>query len=615
VLEQTELQRAAHGLALTTSPPAPAIEAPEVPSPSALQPTPLADQAARPAFRPVKKRYRLLKAYWVTFLVIASYISLKLYSRFLSNASLERKLAHRHRKNARRIERTILELQGLFIKVGQLISILTNFLPEAFRNELEGLQDQAPPRPYADIEQRVREEFGGKTPKELFARFDENPVASASIGQVHLAELHSGEQVAVKVQYPDIEEIVRLDLHALERIFRVAQRFVPYRGLDHVYREVREMVMQELDYKMEGKNIERIAANFRAAGAGAVNFPEVYWDYSTTRVLVTRFEAGAKISDKRRLSEMKIDRRDLARLVVDSYCKQIFRDGVYHADPHPGNILVRNAPDGPPGAASIIFLDFGATAEVSGEMRAGMIEFLHGVLHRDTRRLIAAMRRMGFISKKADEQVFERVVEYFHQRFQEEIRIESLSLSDIKFDPQKGLENLADLRRMNLSLRDISDAFHVPRQWIILERTVLLIMGLCTELDPTMNPMEVIRPYVEEFILGKDRDWQTLLVQTTKEIGMDALALPGEMKKLIARSMRGELEVRFRGLDDSARLVYAAAHQIIYSIGFFISLIFAYLFDEKGRTTFVHYALGAAGFFVLLLLGSFLGARSRRSRR
>jgi hypothetical protein len=198
-----------------------------------------------------------------------------------------------------------------------------------------------------------------------------------------------------------------------------------------------------------------------------------------------------------------VDRTALAERILGAYCRMIFEDGVYHADPHPGNLLVRCGPraDGPP---TIVFLDFGAVAEVSPKMRSGIIEFLQGAIHRDTGRIVRSMREMGFVARGADERVFDRVVEYFHGRFQEQISLDSLSLKDIKFDPQKGLENLADLRRMDISLRELSENFHIPKEIIVLERTLLLLMGLCTELDPTLNPMTVIRPYLERFVLGED---------------------------------------------------------------------------------------------------------------
>jgi ubiquinone biosynthesis protein len=553
---------------------------------------------------------RIVKAHWVTFLVIASYLSVKLQARFRSPASIDRLLERKHRHNARRIERTLVQLQGLFIKVGQLISIMTNFLPEAFRKELEGLQDQVPPRPYRDIERRLREEYSGRAPEEVFAEFSREPVASASIAQVHRARLQSGEQVAVKVQYPDIEAIVRADLHTLKRIFRIIEYFVPYRGLDQVYREIRETVLQELEFHGEADNLDLISANF--TGRTDVSFPKVWRDYSTNRVLVTSWIDGVKVGDIAGLTARGIDRSALARLVVHAYCKQIFTDGVYHADPHPGNILVQADAEGAP---RIVFIDFGAVCTVSQAMRDGMVQFLQGAVSRDVAKLVDAMKKMGFIAKGADPMVYDRVVEYFHDRFQEELQIESFNLKEVKFDPTQGLENIADLRKMDISLRDITDSFHVPKQWIMLERTVLLLMGLCTELDPNLSPPSVIRPYLEEFVLGKEKDWSEFVVTTTKDLAMSALALPGEMKKFMARAARGELEVRWRNLDDAARLVYTLGHQLIYTLVMLTGGVLGFVLDERGHPGKAKVAAWIAAGAGLLLVGSFVSMRGKLKRR
>ena len=148
------------------------------------------------------------------------------------------------------------------------------------------------------------------------------------------------------------------------------------------------------------------------------------------------------------------------------------------------------------------------------------------------------MKQMGFVARGANEQVFEQVIEYFHERFQENIQLDSLNLKDIKFDPQKGLESVADLRRMDISLRELSENFHIPKEIIVLERTLLLLMGLCTELDPTLNPMTVIRPYVERFVLGDEGDWSQLLVETSKDLVMSVTALPAEIAQVHARRPR-----------------------------------------------------------------------------
>jgi ubiquinone biosynthesis protein len=573
---------------------------------------------SRPA---AAKRSRFVKAYTTTFVVIFSYLLLRFVGRFMPRRRYETKLYALHRRNARRIERTILVLQGMYIKVGQLISIMTNFLPEEFRAELEGLQDQVPPRPYADIAKRLREELG-QEPEELFAELNHTPISSASIGQVHVARLPSGEQVAVKVQYPGIERIVQLDLSTLKRILRIVEFFIGDYGLDAVHAEVSEMIAQELDFMREAHNIERIGKNLESLAS--VSCPKVYWELTRARVLTTAFVDGVKISNLERLDELGIDRRALAERVVAAYCTQIFRDGVYHADPHPGNLLVVPARPGASGgtgaeapgdAPELVFLDFGAVAVLSEAMRRGIIDFLQGVLINDTEKIITAMRGMGFVARGQDPEIFERVVTYFHEKLVVEFPIDKFSLSDIKIDPQKSLENLADLRRMNISIRDLTAAFHVPKDYIFLERTVLLLTGLCTHLDPAMNPMAVIRPYLQEFMLGKEGDWSQFLLQLVRDGLVTAVSLPGDAKRFMSRAMRGDLQINFRGLDEPAELIYALGHQLIYALLAITGAGAAVLMHYRGDWLATRWILGGAAFFTLLLLASMWRNRGYRRRR
>lgn len=556
---------------------------------------------SRPS-RPPRRFLRFVKAYWTTFRVILSYLWVRFWSRWRNDEWIDRALRAAHLRNAKRIERTICELQGLFIKVGQLISIMTNFLPEEFRKQLEGLQDHVPPRPYPDIAARIREELGGE-PDAVFASFDRAPIASASIGQVHRATLPSGEEVAVKVQYPDIDEIVRGDLRTMRRIFNIVQWFVPYQGLDDVYREIRAIVLAELDFQVEADSGERIAANF--TGRTDVAFPRVVRERSTARVLTTRFEPGVKISDSAGVRTMGLDRRALARQVVEVYCQQIFTDGVYHADPHPGNLLVRPLEGGSAGAAELVFLDFGAVATISPQFRHGIIELVQGGLTRDTPRIIRAMREMGFVARGADDRVFEKVVEYFHDRFSESISLDALNLKDLKLDPEKtlekSLESLADLKRMDISLRELSESFHVPKEAIVLERTLLLLVGLCTELDPTLNPMAVIKPYLERFVLG-DQDWSGVLVDTSRELVMSVASLPGEFRRFLRAAQSGDMRMRIANLEPSTQLLYRLGHQAIFVAVGIAGAAFALVLEgrgDDGRAVWGWWTTRVAGFLLL----------------
>ncbi len=546
-----------------------------------------------------------MKAYFTTFVVIASYLRLTLLGRIFGRSYYDANLTRVHNMNAERIEKTIVALQGLFIKVGQLISIMTNFLPEEFRKPLESLQDQVPPRPISEIRRRIEEELGA-APEKIFSEFDEVPLASASLGQVHRATLATGEEVAVKVQHEDIDEIVKMDLKTIWRIMVIVALFVPIKGLDVIYRQVREMIEAELDFVREAAFMDRIRANLDSHPG--VTVPTIFSDYCTARVLTTTYCEGTKISDLATLDGWSIDRTDLARRLVRAYCKMIFEDGLYHADPHPGNILVMR--DG-----TIVLLDFGAVAELSPSMRQGIPDLLEAVIKRDTAGIYRALRTMGFIGRGAEaEAASERIVEYFHRRFQDEVQIESLNLKDIKIDPQKGLENILDLRRQDISIRELTSAFQVPKDWVLLERTILLMSGVCTHLDPEMNPMAVIRPYLEEFVLGEDRDFATLVMNAVKDTAMSALAVPDDVRKYLSKAMRGELEMKFRGLGDGANLVYALGHQLIYSLFVITSALFAFVLWQMHEMALAYGAAGVGGFFLLCLAGSFFLARKYRRR-
>jgi predicted unusual protein kinase regulating ubiquinone biosynthesis (AarF/ABC1/UbiB family) len=554
-----------------------------------------------------RPRFRVARAYLVTLRVLASYGWLRLWRPLMSAERYEERLTARHRRNARLVERTILRLDGLFIKVGQLISILTNFLPEEFREGLEGLQDQIPSRPLDEIVARIERELG-RGPETLFAWWNPTAVASASLAQVHEARLHDGRRVAVKVQHADVDELVRLDLTAIRRIIALVQRVTRVRGLESYHREVRAMVLEELDFTREASHVETIGARF--ADDPLVGTPRVIPELSTRRILTTEFVDGVKVSDLRALEAQGIDRRQLAERILGAYCRMIFVDGVYHADPHPGNILVR--PDG-----GVVFLDFGAVGTLSPQMKEGIPLFLEGVIGRDAAKITSALRRMGFVAlpgRGTDGDMAERVIEYFQRRFLEQVTIQSWSLSDVQVDMRAKLEAMADLRKLDVSFRELTRTFQVPKDWVLLERTLLLLLGLCTHLDPTLNPMETIRPYLEDVVLGRkgEREWTAMVRASMREMALSAISIPEGLNRMLARANHGELEVRVAGLREGANLVYQAAQQLIYAVLGVASGLVAYLSYERGDLRVATPAAIVCGAMLVLLLFSRIAARRWR---
>ncbi len=555
---------------------------------------------------------RLLRVYYVTLRVLLSY-ALFAVSRRLHASDRAAQLAEEaHRKNARRVLAAIVDLQGLFIKVGQLISVMANLLPAAFRKELETLQDSVPPRPFAEMEIRLREELGERAVSQSFAELDPIPVASASIGQVHVARLHTGEKVAVKIQYPDIEAVVDTDLRALRFVFRVISWFLPDWGWNVIYGEIQNMVLAELDYRQEAGAIATIAANF--AGRTDVLIPRVIGSCSTGRVLTTQWMDGVKVNDLQAIAAAGIDRMQAARLCIEAYCKQIFNDGFYHADPHPGNLLLVPHVDGGKSLA-LVFLDFGATARVSDSMRKGIVAFLQGAVTRDVTRIATAMKDMGFISRHADHEVFDRVIEHFYERFRAQMRFQQFSTGTLSsgLDLRGQIATLLDLRQLDVSLSDLRDAFHVPKEWVLLERTLLLLLGVCTSLAPELNPADVIQPYVDRFILGERKEWSETVLETAREAALSAFALPGELSRFLSLAARGDIQVGLRHLGESTEAIYAMGQQVLWGLLAAVAFCLSVVYQGRGQRVPQAVAMGVAGWFVLLLLVAL--ARGRRARR
>jgi predicted unusual protein kinase regulating ubiquinone biosynthesis (AarF/ABC1/UbiB family) len=550
-------------------------------------------------------RFRATKAYWLTIRILLGYAWLRLWRPFLGASLYNARLVDRHRANSKRLTHAILDLGGLFIKVGQLISILTNFLPPEFRAELEQLQDSVPARPFEEVRARIRKELG-KPPEELFASFDPVPIASASLAQVHVATTHSGVRVAVKVQHADIEEISKLDLEILRHILGLIQFVVRVRGLESYHSDIAQLIREELDFEQEARNIVTIQAHF--AGNNDVHFPVVLHELSSPRVLTTEFVDGTKVTDFAQLEALGIDRPALAERILRTYCQMVFVDGVYHADPHPGNILAH--PDG-----SITFVDFGAVGRLAPAMKAGVPMFWDGVIRRDAGKIAAALRQMGMIPRDqtiGDEGVAERIISYFQKRFLEQLTLESFSLKDIQVDMKTKLEAMADLRKLDVSFRNLSRAFQVPKEWVIFERASILLLGLGTQIDPNMNPIRTVGPYLQEFVLGRDTDWKGQIAGAIREMAMSAIAIPDKTNRLLELATRGEMRLQIDSIPESALLLYAAVHQVLFAfLGVAIGGL-AYALDVRGSDALSRLAWLASALCFVALASSMLRARSLR---
>ncbi|MDB4986712.1 MAG: putative transporter [Myxococcaceae bacterium] len=317
---------------------------------------------------------------------------------FQSRAGAERSRQELHSDSARRLYDLSIKHGGAFLKLGQMLSARPDLLPEAYVRELSKLQDAAPAVPFSAVQQVVEHELG-RSLAEVFASFEESPVAAASIGQVHRATLHDGRKVAVKVQRPQIAELVALDMDLLEVFVRALAESLPPLDFDTIIRETRAMVTAELDYEREARLTAQLSAYF--AGDAHIHVPQVVSELSTRRMLVTQFMPGEKIThvlDRLQTArdagspEAQAQLTDLLSRVLEAYARQVLTVGVFQADPHPGNLLAD-------AEGNLTVLDFGCAKELDPARRLCLLDLLRSTVMRDVDAMAGAMDAMGFRTK------------------------------------------------------------------------------------------------------------------------------------------------------------------------------------------------------------------------
>jgi predicted unusual protein kinase regulating ubiquinone biosynthesis (AarF/ABC1/UbiB family) len=309
----------------------------------------------------------------------------------LTGADLAVRYARHHRRSAEAAYRLATRLEGLPIKVCQFLGSRADVLPEEYVEVLSRLQDRVPPRPLATLLPLVRRELG-RPVDAVFAALEPTPLASASLAQVHRGRLRDGREVAVKIQYPEIGERVAMDLRNVSRLIRVLARLEPDFDFRVLIEEVEKYVPLELDFVHEAENAERMAGCLRARDDVLV--PAVLREWSGRRVLVMEYAAGARVTDLEALRTLGVDRRDLARRLVDLFCEMILVHGFFHADPHPGNILVQPGP-------RLVLLDFGLVKDLPPAFRVGVVRLTAAILGGDRTAVAAAFRALGFRTRDA----------------------------------------------------------------------------------------------------------------------------------------------------------------------------------------------------------------------
>ncbi|MFQ6000443.1 MAG: ABC1 kinase family protein [Anaerolineae bacterium] len=456
----------------------------------------------------------------------------------------------RRRRLAARFRALATEMGGVLIKLGQFLSARADVLPPEITEELSGLQDEVPPDPFPPIRQMIEEELGAPL-SQLFEEFQERTEIGASLGQVYQARLPGGEPVMVKVQRPQIEMLVATDLAALRRAVGWLKRYRPLASradLDALFDEFSRTLYEELDYIAEGHNAERFAENF--AGNPKVRIPLPRWSHTTKRVLTLERVGGIKITDYEALTEAGIDRGAVAQCLFETYLQQVFIDGFFHADPHPGNLFVRPLGDPPPkGDLSrdfqLVFVDFGMVGHLTPQVMDQLREAVIGLAARDVPRIIESWDRLGFFLPGTDLRPIEAAAEKVFARFY------GLSMGELARIDHREFANLA------LEFRDLifQMPLQLPQDFIFMGRMLGILSGLATGLDPDFNVFEEVEPFARELLAAEKEEWTERLLNELQSMGALLWRLPRLTEETMLTLSRGGLEVRITQSQELERLV------------------------------------------------------------
>jgi ubiquinone biosynthesis protein len=429
---------------------------------------------------------RSLRAFFLIFAITSSYAIAWTLSRVLGPGPLGRA----HAKNAQRLADGFTDLRGIFIKLGQVLSVLGSFLPRAYGVALARLQDRVPPRPYSEVRERLVEVLGPDA-EARFAELEREPIAAASLAQVHRARSLEGEALAVKVLYPGIEALIRRDLAVLRFSMPLIKRLVPIGRFERVLEQLTAMLARETSYEQERRNMDRLRAVFGERDDVVV--PRALDELSGRSVLSMTFEEGIKITDFEALDAAGIDRVAVARILVELYFDMLLEHRVFHADPHPGNFLVRPGP-------TLVVLDYGAVEEVTDDLAEGMRMVAFGGIARNADGVLEGLERMGFVAPGGDRELLRRVGrEYLHV-------LGSLRIEDYAELDRDSVEKLSGFEQIRGRLRSIMKNVEYPEGYFYVERTLVLLFGLVGQLAPKVGLPGLAIPYASKALLRSFAD-------------------------------------------------------------------------------------------------------------
>jgi predicted unusual protein kinase regulating ubiquinone biosynthesis (AarF/ABC1/UbiB family) len=408
-------------------------------------------------------------------------------------------------KQAVWLRESLISLGPTFIKIGQALGTRADLLPLEYVKELAKLQDQVPAFPTAEAFAIIEAELG-RSLHESYKEIDAEPIAAASLGQVYRARLHTGQEVAVKVQRPNLHETISFDVAILFRLVKLTNRFFPKANenadWEGMLREFHSTIFEEMDYVREGRNADRFRYNFRTWRA--IRVPKIYWTHTNTRVLTLDFIRGTKVVDLEGLRANRISPVKVNRMLIRTYLKQLLEDGFFHADPHPGNLLVMDS-------GHLAFFDFGMVGRITPKLQAQMIDAFFHVVGRDVKGLGQDIINLNFLKPGVDPETVRPVVESLFTHYL------NLKLGEVNF------------KELTYDLAEViyEYPFRLPSNFTYIMRALMTLEGIGVVTDPGFSFFETAKPFAKEFMLRREgRAFRQLILDklTGRENGDSEIA-------------------------------------------------------------------------------------------
>jgi predicted unusual protein kinase regulating ubiquinone biosynthesis (AarF/ABC1/UbiB family) len=509
--------------------------------------------------------------------------------------------SRRYTQTAAQFRAMAIRMGGVMIKVGQFLSARLDVLPVEITEELSGLQDEVPPEDFGAIRQLAEAELGAAL-QDKFERFEAEPLAAASLGQVHRARLHADlvakegfQDVVVKIQRPFIEQLIAVDFSALRRVAGWLMYYEPIRkrvDVRALITELESTVQQEIDYLSEGKNAEIFSENF--AGRKRIHVPRVVWSRTTRRVLTLENVYAIKITDYDAITAAGIERGDVAKALFKTYLKQIFEDGFFHADPHPGNLFVTPRPssEDPEVTWQLTFVDFGMVGYVPEGLRDGLRDLLVGVGTRNAARVVEAYQRLGVLLPSADLKLLEQAGAQLFDRFW------GMSMGELRnVDPRQMHQYAMQFRELMYEM-----PFQLPHNLLLLGRTVAILSGMCTGLDPDFNVWSELAPYARKMVMEEGVSNWDVWLDEIGEVVKQLIALPTQTGRVLTRLERGELVVDTPAVNRQIYHLEGAVNRLSGSMMFSAFLFGGVLLHQSGDETLSYIFWGLGGITLLWMV-------------